>query len=56
MAGRLATRIAGAEGSLGPGEEATVPAGVPHDWWNAGDEVASVLVELTAARPALSRP
>jgi hypothetical protein len=24
----------------------TVPAGVSHDWWNAGDEDASVLVEI----------
>jgi hypothetical protein len=37
--------------SLREGEEATVPPGTPHRWWNAGDEAARVLVEL---RPALN--
>ena len=44
--GRLGTRVAGAERTLEAGEEVTVPAGREHDWWNAGETEASVLVEL----------
>ena|ERR1700742_1475978 len=46
IGGELATRIDGAEGRLSAGESATVPPGMPHDWWNAGTEDADVLVEL----------
>ena len=48
--GTIALSVAGDESRLGPGEEATVPRGTPHHWWNAGDEGAVVRVEL---RPAL---
>src|SRR4051794_20776874 len=34
VSGRLCVRINGAEAILGPGDEATIPPGVPHDWWN----------------------
>ena len=51
VAGRLGTRLDGVEGTLSVGEEATVPPGMPHDWWNAGDTEASVIVELTPADP-----
>jgi mannose-6-phosphate isomerase-like protein (cupin superfamily) len=51
VAGTLGTRIAGVERTLRAGEEATVPAGVPHDWWNAGDDEASVIVELSPSDP-----
>jgi hypothetical protein len=37
--------------SVGEGEEAVVPPGTPHRWWNEADEEARVLVEL---RPALN--
>jgi hypothetical protein len=46
VSGRLQTRIAGTVGQLGPGEDALAAAGTPHDWWNAGDVPASVIVEL----------
>ncbi len=46
IAGTLGTRIDGVERKLGPGEEATATPGTPHDWWNAGEEEASVLVEV----------
>lgn len=49
VSGRLQTRIAGRSGQLGPGEEALAGAGTPHDWWNAGDTPASVIVELSPA-------
>jgi len=47
ISGELGTRIGGAERRLGPGEEASVPAGVAHDWWNSGHGAASVVVWLT---------
>jgi mannose-6-phosphate isomerase-like protein (cupin superfamily) len=34
----------------GPGERLTVPAGMPHKFWNAGDEEAHFVCEI---RPAL---
>lgn len=49
--GELGTRIGGREGRLTAGGEATIPAGDPHDWWNAGDGPASVLVELEPYEP-----
>jgi mannose-6-phosphate isomerase-like protein (cupin superfamily) len=51
ISGRLQARIDGRERELGPGDEVTVPAGVAHDWWNAGDEEAGVIVELTPPEP-----
>lgn len=47
VSGGLQTRIAGRDGQLGPGEEALAATGTPHDWWNAGDVRASVIVELS---------
>ena len=34
----------------GPGQRVTVPAGTPHRFWNAGDDVAQFVCEI---RPAL---
>lgn len=51
LAGRLQARIDGRERDLVPGEEAVVPAGVAHDWWNAGDEEASVVVSVDPPDP-----
>lgn len=51
ITGRLGTRIDGREGVLGPGQEAVAAAGTPHDWWNAGDGEASVIVELSPPDP-----
>jgi hypothetical protein len=36
---------------LEAGEELMVPAGMRHDWWNAGDGDAGVLVELSPPQP-----
>jgi mannose-6-phosphate isomerase-like protein (cupin superfamily) len=50
LRGRLDARIAGKILSLGPGEAATVEAGVAHDWWNASaTEEAHVIVEVDQA-------
>ena len=32
-------RLGDSTGTIGPGQEVTVPAGVHHDWWNEGDDV-----------------
>lgn len=47
--GTIRLRIGGEERIYGSGEGATVPAGTPHVWWNAGEDELSVRVEL---RPA----
>lgn len=45
--GRLGYRLEGREGVAGPGQHLHVPHGTRHDWWNAGDEEARVLVEIS---------
>jgi mannose-6-phosphate isomerase-like protein (cupin superfamily) len=49
-AGAIALEAAGEPREVGLQEEAEVPAGVPHRWWNEDQEEAVVRVEL---RPAL---
>ncbi len=49
VSGQLQTRIGERDGRLGPGEEALASAGVRHDWWNAGEVPASVIIELSPA-------
>lgn len=46
LSGTLAARVDGKETTLVAGDEATVPKGVAHDWWNEADEEAQVIVEL----------
>lgn len=48
-AGTLTLRIAGQQRELGVGEQAAIPPGTPHVWWNGGDEELRVLLEF---RPA----
>lgn len=50
IAGTLRGRIAGKELTRKAGENLIVPAGMPHVWWNAGDDELHVLGEV---RPAL---
>src|SRR5262245_15711879 len=53
LSGRLDARIAGREMSLAPGESASAPAGVVHDWWNSSKtEPAEVIVEVERAAGA----
>jgi mannose-6-phosphate isomerase-like protein (cupin superfamily) len=54
ISGTLGTRLNGVERELHAGEEATATPGMPHDWWNAGEQDASVLVELDG--PLEQRP
>jgi len=50
LAGAVGFRIGGARRVTGPGERLVIPAGTPHTFWNAGDDVARFLCEV---RPAL---
>jgi mannose-6-phosphate isomerase-like protein (cupin superfamily) len=50
LAGKLGVRIDGLERMLHPGDELTVRPGIVHDWWNAGDEEAQVIVEVNPGR------
>lgn len=49
VAGSIKLRVDGDEAILSAGQRATVPAGRPHTWWNAGDEEAHLLVEVAPA-------
>jgi len=51
LSGTLGVQVGEEQRSLEEGEEATVPPGTPHRWWNDTDQEARVLVEL---RPALN--
>lgn len=53
LRGRLDASIAGKTFSLGPGQSATVEAGVVHDWWNSSKtDEAHVLIEIDRAHGA----
>ena len=47
MKGQVGFIVGDRELVLGPGEHATVPPRTVHDWWEVGDEVAEVIVEVT---------
>ena len=44
--GRVGFRLDGRETIARPGERLHVPAGMAHDWWNAGEEEAHVVVDI----------
>jgi quercetin dioxygenase-like cupin family protein len=50
LRGSVGFRIGREKLVAGPGKRLTVPAGTPHRFWNAGDEVAHFVCEV---RPAL---
>jgi mannose-6-phosphate isomerase-like protein (cupin superfamily) len=45
--GILGYRRGTERGELGASEELTIPAGVVHDWWNAGESDLHVIVSVT---------
>jgi quercetin dioxygenase-like cupin family protein len=49
LRGQVGFRLSGREAIAELGKKLIVPAGMPHDWWNAGPEEALVRVEI---RPA----
>lgn len=48
--GTLGVRLNGVESRLQAGTRVVVPPGTPHDWWNAGQETAWVIVEVDPGR------
>jgi mannose-6-phosphate isomerase-like protein (cupin superfamily) len=55
--GEVGFQIAGDERTARPGDGITeAPAGTVHDWWNAGDGIAQVRVEVEAAPGAPGEP
>ena len=56
-AGEIALQIAGHERVARAGDAVVeVPPGTVHDWWNAGDGIAHVRVEVAATPAAPGRP
>lgn len=51
LSGSIRVVVDGDEQTLSAGEEASAPPGVAHDWWNAEDAPARVLVSLTPPEP-----
>ena len=49
LKGRVGIAIDGRKTIAEPGQSLHVPRGTAHDWWNAGDEEAHILVEVTPA-------
>ena len=47
LRGRVGFRLDGREAIAKPGERLHVPAGMAHDWWNAGEEEAQIIVEIS---------
>jgi quercetin dioxygenase-like cupin family protein len=47
--GRVGFRLDGRESVAPVGERLHVPPGTAHDWWNAGDREARVIVEVSPA-------
>ena len=45
--GRVGFSVNGKTSEATPGQSVVVPAGTPHDWWNAGSEEALVRVEIS---------
>ena len=46
LSGEVGFLIGDRKQTLGPGEGASVPRGVVHDWWQVGETEAEVLVEV----------
>jgi quercetin dioxygenase-like cupin family protein len=46
LTGKIGYILGGQNGILQAGDSADLPRGIPHDWWNAGDEEARVIVEI----------
>lgn len=49
VSGNVGFRLDGHQSLARPGERLHVPPGVAHDWWNAGDGEARVIVEVSPA-------
>jgi quercetin dioxygenase-like cupin family protein len=47
--GRVGVSVSGRQTIAAPGRSIEVPVGRAHDWWNAGDDEAHVIVEIEPA-------
>lgn len=48
--GKIGYLLGEKRGVLQPGESIALPHGIPHDWWNAGEQEARVIVEMRPGR------
>lgn len=48
--GTLSFRLDGVEQRADAGTRVEIPPGTPHDWWNAGEETAWVILEVDPGR------
>ena len=46
LTGKIGYMLGGQNGIILAGETVDLPRAIPHDWWNAGDEEARVIVEI----------
>ncbi|HEX2808832.1 MAG TPA: cupin domain-containing protein [Kineosporiaceae bacterium] len=46
IGGQIGFQIGADRRVLGPGDQAEVPPGVVHDWWQVGDQEAEVIVDM----------
>lgn len=46
VSGQIGYKLGGKTGIAQAGDVLDLPRGVPHDWWNAGDEDARVIVQV----------
>jgi mannose-6-phosphate isomerase-like protein (cupin superfamily) len=49
LSGKIGYKLNGQTGVAEAGDVLNLPRGVPHDWWNAGDEEARVIVQVAPA-------
>ena len=50
LKGKIGYMLGDQKGVLQAGDSADLPRGIHHDWWNAGDEEARVIVEVRPAK------
>lgn len=55
VAGTVGFRLGGQEQVGGPGTAGKAPPGTVHDWWNAGDDEAHVVVEMRGDAESVRR-
>lgn len=55
VAGTLGVSVGGVRSEARAGDKTTVAPGTPHAWWNAGEDEAHVLVELTGSADRIAR-
>ncbi len=49
VSGKIGYKLGGREGIATAGDTLDLPKGITHDWWNAGNEEARVIVQISPA-------